>query len=220
MRFGSLVAVAAVAAPAALFLMPDREVITDFVAGAGAFGPVLAVAGTWLLTLALFPRTALAFVGGVLFGLGPGAFYVLVGALLGAATAFAAGRVLGREFLEERLAGEGRIAVRLARLDGWLGAHGVLGVLSLRLLPVAPYGLVSYAFGTSATRFRDFMAGSALGAIPTTLGYAALGASVLSSSALPLTLGILSGLGLLSLFVAFRLRRAGTPRSPETAETG
>ena len=220
-RFWSLVvAGAAVAALAAAFLLPDRGVIVEFVRDAGAFGPFLAVTGTWLLTLALVPRTALAFAGGVLFGLGPGSLYVLVGALLGAATAFAAGRVLGREFLEERLKGDGRLAKGLARLDGWLGRHGVLGVLSLRLLPIAPYGLVSYAFGTSATRFRHFIAGSALGATPSTLGYAALGAAIWGASAMPMALALISGMGLLSLFVTFRLRRVAAPRSPATVETG
>ncbi|GAB3658258.1 hypothetical protein GCM10027589_18730 [Actinocorallia lasiicapitis] len=219
-RFGALVAGAASAALAAALLMPDKEVIAKFVQEAGLFGPVIAVTGCALLTLALVPRTALAFLGGLLFGLGPGSAYVLVGALLGASASFAAGRLLGREFLMERLKGSGRLTRRLAKLDGWLGRHGVLGVIFVRLLPIAPYGLTSYAFGTSATGFRPYLVGSAIGAVPTTVGYAALGAAVWGPDAMPMAIGVLSAIGLMSLAVTVLLRRTTMLRSPETAETG
>jgi uncharacterized membrane protein YdjX (TVP38/TMEM64 family) len=53
-------------------------------------------------------------------------------------------------------------------------------VLTLRLLPVAPFGLVSYAFGATGVRLRAYLAGTALGAVPSTVVYATLGAHALS----------------------------------------
>lgn len=227
-RFTLLVAGAVTAAAVTAFLVPDREGLAAAVESAGGINPVLAVVGTWLLILAMVPRTVLAFVCGLLFGLGPGTGYVLAGALLGASTAFLIGRVLGREFVDGLLSGErpgwrGALASRTARLDRWLGRNGLTGVLVVRFLPIAPYGMVSYAFGTSATRYRDFLFGSALGVLPSTLGYAALGAAVFGPSAAPMAIAVLSGLGLLSLAATFglhRVRKSEPHLSPRTAKTG
>ncbi|MEO3785421.1 VTT domain-containing protein [Actinocorallia sp. B10E7] len=211
-RFALLVAGAAAAAVAAAFLVPDRDGLAAAFVSAGELNPVLAVVATWVLILAMVPRTALAFVCGLLFGLGPGVGYALAGALLGASTAFAVGRFLGREFVDGVLSREhsgwrGALAARMARLDRWLGHNGIIGVVAVRFLPIAPYGMVSYAFGTSATRYRDFLFGSAAGVLPSTLGYAALGAAVFGPSAAPMSIAILSGLGLLSLVVTIVLHR-------------
>ncbi|MGY0233541.1 TVP38/TMEM64 family protein [Longispora urticae] len=180
----------------ALYGPPDVAAIDAFIAGSGRAAPLVAVLGSMVLTLAMVPRTVLAFVGGLLFGALPGGLYVLVGALLGASVGFAAGRLLGRDFVAARTAS--REDGRLARLDAWLGRRGVFGVLAVRLVPLAPYGLMSYAFGTTGTRFRDFLAGSALGATPTSLGYAAVGAAALTASPTALAVGA-GALGLLML---------------------
>jgi uncharacterized membrane protein YdjX (TVP38/TMEM64 family) len=217
LRFGLLVAGAACAAGLAAFLLPGRDGLADMVESAGSLGPVLAVFGTTLLILAMFPRTMLAFVGGLLFGLGPGALYSLAGALIGAGIAFWLGRLMGRDLIDaavkfsETPGVRGRIARRVTRVDAWLDRHGLLGVLTLRLVPVLPYGPMSYAFGTSATRFRDFLLGSLIAAIPSTLGYAALGASVLGPDAVPISLAVISGLGLLSVTLTIALRRFRPP---------
>jgi uncharacterized membrane protein YdjX (TVP38/TMEM64 family) len=213
LRFGLLVAGAALAAGLAALVLPDRDGLVRLVESAGSLGPALAVFGTSLLILAMFPRTVLAFVGGLLFGMGPGALYSLAGALIGASVAFWLGRVMGRDLIDlavksaETPGVRGRIARRITRVDAWLGRHGILGVLTIRLLPIAPYGLMSYAFGTSATRYRDFLLGSLIGAAPTTFGYAALGAAVLGPGAVPTALGVISGLGLLSVVLTIGLRR-------------
>ena len=39
-----------------------------------------------------------------------------------------------------------------------------------RLLPIAPFALVSYAAGATHIRFRDFMIGSLIGIVPLTAG--------------------------------------------------
>jgi uncharacterized membrane protein YdjX (TVP38/TMEM64 family) len=217
LRFGLLVTGAACAAGLATFVLPDRDGLVSLVASAGSLGPVLAVFGTSLLILAMFPRTVLAFVGGLLFGVGPGALYSLAGALIGAGIAYWLGRLMGRDLIDaaikfsETPGFRGGIARRVARVDAWLGRHGVLGVLTIRLLPIAPYGLMSYAFGTSATRFKDFLLGSMIGATPTTFGYAALGAAVLGPGAVPTALAVISGLGLLSVILTIGLRRFRPP---------
>ncbi|WP_018351116.1 TVP38/TMEM64 family protein [Longispora albida] len=217
-----LAALAALGAALAITGPPSREDLTAFASGTGSAAPFVAVGGAAVLTLVMIPRTVLAFVGGLLFGTLAGGVYVLAGALLGASLAFAAGRLLGREFVgsigteadpaDTRL--RTRLRVRVARIDAWLGRRGILGVLAVRLLPIAPYGLMSYAFGTTATRYRDFLAGSFLGATPSSLAYAAIGAAALTASPAALAAGA-AALGVLGLLgvagASWARRRLGSP---------
>ena len=73
---------------------------------------------------------------GALFGAVGGAGYALAAALIAALLGFAVGRWLGRDFVAERVRG------RLARLDGWFARQSVLGVITVRLLPLGGFGLV------------------------------------------------------------------------------
>ncbi|MCD0450536.1 VTT domain-containing protein [Actinocorallia sp. API 0066] len=227
-RFALLVAGVVAAAALSSLVLPGREGIAAAVEGAGALGPVLAVTGSTLLIMVMFPRTVLAFVAGLIFGVGPGVAYVMAGAVLGASLAFGVGRLMGREYVDALLAARrdgwrGWISARLARVDGWLGRNGVLGVLTVRFVPVSNFGLVSYAFGTSAARYRHFVLGTAIGSVPSTFGYAALGAAVFGEDAVPMTLAVLTGLGLLSLVVTMGLHRVRKPTgrwSPESVKSG
>jgi uncharacterized membrane protein YdjX (TVP38/TMEM64 family) len=56
----------------------------------------------------------------------------------------------------------------------------VLGVVTVRLLPVGGFGLISYGYGTTGARLRPFLVGSVLASIPSAFGYAAMGAAVAS----------------------------------------
>ncbi len=118
------------------------------------------------------PRTFVTLAAGAIFGPLQGAAYALGAALLAAAIGFTVGRVLGREFVAERVRG------RLARLDGWFARQSVLGVITVRLLPIAGFGLVSYGYGTTGARVLPFLAGSVIASAPTAFGYAAIGAAV------------------------------------------
>ena len=89
-----------------------------------------------LLMIVLVPRTLITVAWGALFGAVGGAGYTLAAALIAALLGFAVGRWLGRDFVAERVRG------RLARLDGWFARQSVLGVITVRLLPVGGFGLV------------------------------------------------------------------------------
>jgi uncharacterized membrane protein YdjX (TVP38/TMEM64 family) len=70
-------------------------------------------------------------------------------------------------------------------------------VVVVRLLPIAPFGLVGYAYGTSSVRVRHYLLGTAIGSAPSAFSYATIGAAVVSPSAvgwltfLPAVSGIL-----------------------------
>lgn len=162
------------------------ETIRDGVARAGVWGPVLFVAAYAVLTVLLVPGSPLTVAGGVLFGPFVGTALVVVGATLGATGAFAWGRRLGREAVE-RLTGQ-----RFAKVDDWLDERGLLAVLYVRLIPIVPFNLLNPAAGVTDLRLRDFVLGTAVGIIPGTFAYAALGGSIDD----PLSPTFLSAVGL------------------------
>ncbi|GAB3984703.1 hypothetical protein GCM10027615_72840 [Plantactinospora veratri] len=56
----------------------------------------------------------------------------------------------------------------------------MLGVVSVRLIPIGGFGLVSYGYGTTGARLAPFLFGSVLAATPSAFGYAAVGAAAVS----------------------------------------
>jgi uncharacterized membrane protein YdjX (TVP38/TMEM64 family) len=180
-----------------LLLVPQPSLaqVPRLVDRLGPFAPVTAVLGGALLLVALVPRTLITVAWGALFGLLEGAAYTLAAALLAATLGFAVGRLLGREFVAERVRG------RLARLDGWFSRQSVLGVISVRLLPIGGFGLVSYGYGTTGARLVPFLVGSILASAPSAFGYAAIGAAVASPGSVNWYAVAPAGLGLVATAV-------------------
>jgi uncharacterized membrane protein YdjX (TVP38/TMEM64 family) len=180
---------------------------------AAGLGPAGAVALGTLLLLALVPRTAISLACGALFGALPGFGYALSAALASAALAFVAARFLARDTVRERISG------RAARLDGWLRRRGLLAVVLVRLIPIAPYGLVSYAYGASAVRARHYLAGTLIGAAPSAASYAGIGAAALAPGRFNLlTLAPAAAGVLISVAAVLWWRHtSGAPRTVEPA---
>lgn len=145
-----------------------RELFEGFgVAGPFVFAAVYAVAATLLLPAAPFTIGA-----GLLFGPVVGTATALVGATIGATGAFLLGRVLGRGAVEQF--GGGRVAA----LDRYLSRRGFVAVLIVRLVPLFPFNLVSVVAGVTGIPLRDYVLATAVGIIPGTVAYAALGGTI------------------------------------------
>jgi uncharacterized membrane protein YdjX (TVP38/TMEM64 family) len=192
-RLGALGLVVGVLALAASRIPIDS--VPERVRELGALGPVAGLAVGAALLMALVPRTAISLACGLLFGALAGAAIAVVAAVLAAIATFAIGRWAGRSVVERRLGG------RMARLDSWLARRGTLAVLVVRLLPLLPFGLMGYAYGTSSTTFRHYTLGTAMSAAPSAFAYAAIGSAVVSGGAenlltyLPALLGTLISVG-------------------------
>src|SRR5262249_29692574 len=111
---------------------------------------------------------------GALFGAWAGAAWALTAALLAAVITFTGGRWAGHDLLVQR-AGD-----RLRRLDGWLARRGLLAVVVVRMLPLAPFGFGGYAYGASSVQFRHYFLGTAIGATPSAISYATIGAAAVA----------------------------------------
>ena len=149
---------------------PDIERLRSQVDAVGVWGPVLFFAVYGALALVPYPKAVLTAAGGALFGLWAGAALSLAGALVGAIISFGVGRILGRDVVDRLIRG------RLARVDALLRDHGLAAVLVVRLVPLVPFIAINYAAGLSGVRFRHYALGSAVGMVPGSLAYAALGA--------------------------------------------
>lgn len=170
-KVGALVLILLAAVGLALvFGTPDVAVVRSRVDAAGVWGPVVYVALYVGLATVPSPVGLVTATGGALFGLWAGAGLSLVGALVGAIISFGVGRLLGREAVDRLIRG------RLERVDAVLADHGLAAVLMVRLVPLVPFVAINYASGLSGVRFRHYVLGSAVGMVPGSLAYAALGA--------------------------------------------
>lgn len=174
--------------------------------GYGALGPLIFIAGSALLTPALFPGPLLAGAAGLLFGTALGTGVAIVAATLGATIAFSLGRWWAHDAVEELARG------RLARLRAWIGRRGFFAVLYARLAPGLPYSLVNYAAGLSPVALRSFVAATAIGCAPRAFAYAALGGN-LDNLGSPEAIAAMVVLVLVAVAGVVGLRRSG----PETA---
>jgi uncharacterized membrane protein YdjX (TVP38/TMEM64 family) len=180
---------------AAVFLLP-LDALPRVAAALGPAAAAAAVGAGALLLAALVPRTAISVACGALFGALGGFGTALAAALLAAALTYAAGRWAGRGLLAARTGG------RLHRLDGWLARRGLLAVVVVRLLPLAPFGLVGYAYGTTSVRRRDYFAGTLIGAVPSCFSYATIGAAVVAPGRMTAVTFIPALAGMLITFAA------------------
>jgi uncharacterized membrane protein YdjX (TVP38/TMEM64 family) len=152
------------------FDMDGREAIASARRGAESspFAPVLFV-GAWALAVLLcLPTTILTLVGGALFGFGRGAFFAWSGALLGTGIAHSIARWIGPATIT-RLFGGHRIIERLGQRSD------LRTLIPLRVLPLAPFGVLDYVTGIAGVPLRSVLLATALGMAPATLAYAFAG---------------------------------------------
>lgn len=227
LRFAPLLALAAVAALAYAAGLPQmltpgalaREQAQLHAAVAAA--PALAV-GVFVLGYAILVATCipvalmLSLLGGLVFGPWLGSAAVLLGATGAALLTYAAVRSAFAPALVARAERDPRVG---RVLEGF-GRNAFSYILTTRLLPFVPFGLVNVAAGIAAAPLRAYAGATLVGGIPSAVIYANLGAglagslgakgSLLTALHSPQLLLPLLGMALLSLapMLVRRLRRA------------
>jgi phospholipase D1/2 len=124
--------------------------------------------GTVALVLALFaggslvgiPVTVLVVAVSLVFDGWRAVLFAWLGTMTGALLTYAVGSLLGRE-LVRRIFGK-----RINRLSRRLAEHGLLSVITLRIVPVAPFSVVNMVMGASHIRLRHYVMGTMIGTIP------------------------------------------------------
>lgn len=129
------------------------------------------------VSLSLPAASILTMMGGILFGPVAGALSAVVAATIGATAIF----FIARSAVGEDLAR--RAGPAIARLADGFRADAFSYVLFLRLVPIAPFGLVNLAAALLGVPIRRFAAATAIGIIPGAFAYAFIGAGLDSALA-------------------------------------
>ena len=166
--------------------------------------PLIIVASYIAASLILFPRPmlTLAFVG--IFGPWRTAVYGMTGLLIAAAVAFWFGATHGPPPSQgSQRRGFQAIAARLRR-------GGILSVVAVRMLPVAPFTVVNIFVGALGIRYSSFIIGTFIGLLPGTLTTVVVGDRIWA--ALQHTrwtdVALAVGLSAVGIIVTIILRRA------------
>jgi uncharacterized membrane protein YdjX (TVP38/TMEM64 family) len=193
----------------------DADLLGAALDRAGAWAPALFVLCYALATSLLLPATPLNLLAGAAFGPFLGTLLTSSGALAGAVVNFALARSVGRGVAAARLSG------RWPSLSNELRRGGAWYVFAMRLLPIIPYGVVSYAAGVSPIRFRDYfwssLPGTVLGILPFVL-IGSSGVKVLKQgSVLPLAAALCAAGVLVLAARLYRRSRIGLAEPTEEA---
>lgn len=184
----------------------DYEWVRLRIVESGAWGGWMFVAGGAALTVVWFPRLAVSFAGGIIFGAVWGTVWSLLAGLLGAGVLFHLARFLGRDFVLPRL------PERIRRYDTLLRENTFLVILSIRFFPLGHNTLTNLLAGVSTARALPFFAATLAGYLPTTLVFALMGAGLRKASFVQTAAGVglfLVSVGIMAL-AARRIRaRAG-----------
>ncbi|SCZ55594.1 VTT domain-containing protein [Thiohalomonas denitrificans] len=124
------------------------------------WAPALVLAAYVIGGLLVIPITFMVAVTAIGFGPLWGFVYGLAGSLLSATVTFGIGHFMGRNTIR-RVAGS-----RLNRLSQRLAERGLLAVITVRVLPVAPFTVVNLVAGVSHIRFKTYLLGTVLGMAP------------------------------------------------------
>lgn len=123
-------------------------------------GVGLMLAAYLIAGLVLFPLLILILATGLIYGPFAGLAIATAGSLASACLGYASGRLIGRRRLRKLTRG------RLEHVGQAMMRDGILPVLLIRLIPVAPFGLVNMVAGARRIAFLPYLAGTAIGLAP------------------------------------------------------
>ncbi len=135
--------------------------IQSFLSRWGVWAPIGYIVFYALAISFMAPGTPITAVGAVLFGTLWGFLFTIIGATLGATSAFWVARTLGHEFAQS-LFGE-----RIKVYDKKIEAHGFATIFYLRLV-FFPFNALNFGAGLTRVHFKDYLLGTFLGILPGT----------------------------------------------------
>jgi uncharacterized membrane protein YdjX (TVP38/TMEM64 family) len=177
--------------------------------------PFVTVGAFVLGGLVVAPVTVLITATVLAFGPLHGFLYSFIGMTLSAMLTFFIGRLMGRQVVE-------RWSRRLHRLSRQLATKGVLAVVAVRVLPVAPFTVVNMIAGATHIRTKDFLLGTVIGELPGLIGLSIFVDQITSTIRHPGpgSYAVLTGSAVLIVGGVWLLRRWLGRRTGEPRTTG
>lgn len=155
----------------------DLAEMRRWIDGFGVLGPIVFLALYVLATLVGFPGSPLTFAAGALFGSLEGIIVSSVASAITSAVAF----VVARHLLSAHVNRWLRHNRRFQQLNRLTRKHGVLVVLTVRLVNVLPFFMVNYGFGVTQVSFKTYVIWSFIGKIPGTIALVLIGDAMYQS---------------------------------------
>jgi uncharacterized membrane protein YdjX (TVP38/TMEM64 family) len=178
----------------------DREWVRAQVQSAGWAAPLVFIGLQIAQVIAApIPGEATGFIGGYIFGAGPGFLFSSIGLTLGSMVNFGIGRLLGQRYVRKLIPQKS-----FERLDRLINRQGVLVVFLMFLIPGFPKDYLCLLLGLSTLPPKLFVLLAALGRMPGTLLLSVQGAALYDQEYL--LLGFVAGATLVLVLLAILFR--------------
>lgn len=210
----ALVAVVVLAVPAlrdsfVAAVQGDTEEVREQVDSLGIGGPLLVLALTLVHAVVFYPAEIIDAAAGFAFGFGPALALMMFGWVLSGLICYAIGHSVARPLLGRWLGRE-----RFDRTEAMIERGGVTLLLAMRLIPIVPFSLFSYAAGAARVPIWRFVWTTAVGYLPITAISVYLGSRLEELSVTdPLVLGSAAALLVLLAAGHWVLRRQNRARA-------
>ena len=180
--------------------LPNADEVRDWGDGLGWTGPLVFIPAAACGLCLFMPGPVLAGAAGLLFGTEGGTPVALTFIVLGAVMQMLISRYLAGDAARELL------PERVKRFDRFIEERGFWAVFYMRLAPAIPYNLVNYGAGLTSLKVRAMAAGTAVGALPRTFAWVALGGNLddLGSTEAKVAVALLVAMALFGAFLARR----------------
>ena|SRR5215212_7603228 len=191
-------------------LKGDHDEVRDQIDELGAWGPLLILALAILHAIVFYPAEIVDAAAGFAYGFFPALLLVMAGWMLNGLVCWAIGQSIARPLLDRWLGAE-----RFERIEATIERGGATLMIAMRLIPILPFSIVSYAAGAARVPLPRFLWTTAVGYLPITAISVYFGTRLEGLSLTdPLVLG--SGLALLALLGAghWTMRRQGRRPPP------
>ncbi|PRO66905.1 TVP38/TMEM64 family protein [Alkalicoccus urumqiensis] len=154
------------------FLDMEPDDIQPFISSFGLLAPFVFLLLFSIRPFFLFPASILALTSGLAFGPFLGPILTYAGSLSGAVLSYWAVRFFRRNHEIPDHSGKRRV------IQQRIEENGFFYLVSLRIIPVIHFDLVTYLSAMARVRFRTFLYATMAGIIPGTLAFNLLGASI------------------------------------------
>lgn len=141
----------------------DTDEVQRQIDDLGVAGPLLILALALIHTVVFYPAEILDAAAGFAYGFFPALALMMFGWLLSGLVCFAVGRSVARPLLDRFFGTE-----RFERVEGAIERGGATLLLAVRLIPILPFSLVSYAAGAARVPLWRFIWTTALAYLPIT----------------------------------------------------
>jgi len=183
----------------------DTGGVRSHVKGLGIAGPLLIVALALIHSVVFYPAEIVDAAAGFVYGFFPALALMMLGWLLSGLLCFAVGHSVARPLLDRWFGTE-----RFERTEAAIERGGATLLLAVRLLPIVPFSLVSYAAGAARVPVWRFAWTTVVGYLPITILAVYFGTRLEGLSLTdPLVLGSAAALLALLLLGHWVMRRGG-----------